>query len=100
MEDQAYILSFSPMAGLRNALMDDKGICASIRHGVDGLLQIDQPGDRPDRHSVIHRDDHRLPGLTPHNSFHTNLLPDHNLFLLSSEIKKGRWRDFLHGLRK
>jgi len=47
MDDQAYILSFSPMAGLRNSLMDDKGICASIRHGVDGLVQIDQPETGP-----------------------------------------------------
>jgi hypothetical protein len=68
--------------------MDHEGIRASVRHGVDGLLQIDQPGDRPDRHPMIHWDDHRLPGLPVHNPFHANPLPNHNLFLLSTKIKK------------
>jgi hypothetical protein len=88
MDDQAHILSFSPMASLRHSFMDNESIRPSFCHSIHGLLQMDQPGDWSDGHSMIQRDNDRLPRLSVHDPFHANPFSDHDLFPPLSKIKK------------
>jgi hypothetical protein len=88
MDDQAYIFSFPPMAGLSHSLMDNESIRSSIRYGINGLLQIDQPSDWPNGYAMIQRDNHRFPSLSVHDPFHANSFSNHDLFPPLSKIKK------------
>jgi hypothetical protein len=76
------------MACFSHSLVDNEGIGSTVSHGIHGLRQIDQPGDWSDRHSMIHRDNHRLSCLSVHDTFQTNPFPNHDPFLLSLETKK------------
>src|SRR3972149_7278196 len=96
MDDQACIFSFSPMAGLSHSLMDNESIRSSIRHGINGLLQMDQPSDWPNGHTMIQRNNDRLPRLSVHDPFHANPFSNHDLSPPLSKIKKAV-RGISHG---
>jgi hypothetical protein len=49
---------------------------------------MDQPGDWPNGHAMIQRDNDRLPRLSVHDPFHANPFSNHDLFLLCPKLKK------------
>jgi hypothetical protein len=60
--------------------MEDNSIRSAFHDGLNRLLDIDQPGNWSLSHPMIHRDDHRLARISVYDTFHPNLLPDHDLF--------------------
>jgi len=97
--DQANVLSALPVAGPNQSFMDDNGIRAPYGHRIDGRVHIDQPLNGPDRHPVIHRDDHRLARISVHDTLYPNFLSHHGLFPPFFEIKKAVRKFFFTALK-
>jgi hypothetical protein len=77
MNDQANVPALAAMTCPDNSLMDNNGIGPSFHYFRDRGLHIHEPGYRTDSYAMIERHNYRAAILAVHNTFHSNLLPDH-----------------------
>jgi hypothetical protein len=78
MHDQTDITAVPPVTMQSKPQVSDHSVCSTIGNQIDGLLNIDQPGDGAERHTVVERHDDGPAGVSIHNTFQTNLFTSHN----------------------
>jgi hypothetical protein len=84
MNDEAYIFSSSPVARTYQPFMNNDGIGTTFGYLTDNILHIQQALDGPAAHPVVHRDNHRLPGIPVDNSLQSDFFAYHIVVSLPS----------------
>ncbi len=85
-EDEPDISAVPPVTMQGKPHMPDHHVCSAPRHEVDGLSEVNQSRDWPDRNTVIHRYDDGLSGITIHDTFHANFFSSHSQILLIRHV--------------